>query len=107
MATRIHPTAVISPGAELGEDVEVGPYTLIGPRVRIGDRTKVGAQVVIDGVTHVGEDNLIVGQASLRRKVGQHALVEIAPEARHAPLDLGAAPDGGQIEERDAHRAAS
>jgi UDP-N-acetylglucosamine acyltransferase len=65
MATRIHPTAVISPGAELGEDVEVGPYTLIGPRVRIGDRTKVGAQVVIDGVTHVGEDNLIVGQASL------------------------------------------
>jgi UDP-N-acetylglucosamine acyltransferase len=65
MATSIHPTAVISPGAEIGADVEVGPYTLIGPHVRIGDRTKIGAQVVIDGVTRIGEDNLIVGQASL------------------------------------------
>ena len=49
----------------------------------------------------------IVGQASLRREVGQHALVEIAPEARHATFDLGAAPDGGQIEERYAHRPLS
>jgi UDP-N-acetylglucosamine acyltransferase len=57
--------AVISPGAELGVDVEVGPYTVIGPRVSVGDRTKIGAQVVLDGVTRVGEDNLIVGQASL------------------------------------------
>lgn len=65
MSTRIHETAVIAPGAELGVDVEIGPYTSIGPRVRIGDRTKVGAQVVIDGVTRIGEDNLIVGQAAL------------------------------------------
>ena len=48
MGTRIHSTAVIAPGAELGVDVEIGPYTSVGPRVRIGDRTKVGAQVVID-----------------------------------------------------------
>ena len=65
MATKIHETAVIAPGAELGIDVEIGPYTSVGPRVRIGDRTKVGAQVVIDGVTRIGEDNLIVGQAAL------------------------------------------
>jgi UDP-N-acetylglucosamine acyltransferase len=65
MATKIHPTAVVSHGAEIGRDVEIGPYTLIGPSVVIGDRTKVGAQVVIDGVTTIGEDNLIVGQASL------------------------------------------
>ena len=65
MATRIHPTAVIADGAELGAGVEIGPHSVVGPRVRIGDGTRVGAQVVIDGVTWIGEQNLIVGQASL------------------------------------------
>jgi len=65
MSTSIHPTAVISSGAELGVDVQIGPYTVVGPKVRIGDRTRIGAQVVIDGVTTIGAENTIVGQASL------------------------------------------
>jgi UDP-N-acetylglucosamine acyltransferase len=65
MATSIHPTAVLAPGAELGADVEIGPYTVVGGQVRIGDRTRIGPQVVLDGVTTIGGDNLIVGQASL------------------------------------------
>jgi len=65
MTTKIHPTAVVNPGAQLGTEVEVGPYTVIGPDVIVGDRTKIGAQVVIDGVTHIGADNVIVGQAAL------------------------------------------
>src|SRR3954469_10161954 len=65
MANKIHSTAVIEPGAELGRDVEIGPYCVIGPAVMIGDRTRIGPQVVIDGVTRIGEDNVIVGQASL------------------------------------------
>jgi len=65
MATRIHPTAVVASGAELGEDVEIGPHCVIGQDVRIGDRTRIGSQVVVDGVTTIGEENVIVGQASL------------------------------------------
>jgi UDP-N-acetylglucosamine acyltransferase len=65
MTTQIHHTAVISPGAEIGVDVQIGPHVMVGPRVQIGDRTHVGPQVVIDGVTTIGEDNRIVGQASL------------------------------------------
>jgi UDP-N-acetylglucosamine acyltransferase len=65
MSTKIHPTAVVASGSELGVGVEIGPYCVVGPQVRIGDRTRVGAQVVIDGVTRIGEDNVIVGQASL------------------------------------------
>jgi UDP-N-acetylglucosamine acyltransferase len=65
MVTRIHPTAVVAEGAELGVEVEIGPYTVVGPSVRIGDRTRIGPQVVLDGVTALGSDNLIVGQASL------------------------------------------
>ena len=65
MATHIHPTAVVARGAELGDGVEIGPYCVVGERVRIGHRTRVGPQVVLDGVTQIGEDNIIVGQASL------------------------------------------
>lgn len=65
MATVIHETAVIAPGAELGIDVEIGPYCVIGERTRVGDRTRIGPQVVIDGVTTIGEGNVIFGQASL------------------------------------------
>lgn len=65
MASKIHPTAVVAATAELGSEVEIGPYSVIGPHVRLGDRTRIGAQVVIDGVTEIGADNIIVGQAAL------------------------------------------
>jgi UDP-N-acetylglucosamine acyltransferase len=65
MATKIHPTAVISPGAEIGADVEIGPYSVVGKSVVIGDRTRIGPQVVLDGAMRIGQDNLIVGQANL------------------------------------------
>lgn len=65
MATEIHSTAVVSPGAELGVDVSIGPYSVIGPRVRVGDGTRIGPQVVIDGVTTIGSDNVFFGQANV------------------------------------------
>jgi UDP-N-acetylglucosamine acyltransferase len=65
MSTKIHPTALVSPGARLGDDVEIGPYCVIGPDVRIGARTRLGPHVVVDGVTDIGEDNTIAGQANL------------------------------------------
>jgi UDP-N-acetylglucosamine acyltransferase len=65
MPTKVHPTAVVHPGAELGEDVVIGPYSVIGARVRIGDRTQLGPHVVVDGVTTIGADNVVVGQANL------------------------------------------
>ena len=65
MATQIHPTAVVAPGAELGDDVEIGPHSVVGSSVVVGNRTRIGPQVVLDGRTRIGEDNLIVGQASL------------------------------------------
>lgn len=50
----IHPTALVSPGAELGEGVSVGPYCVIGPDVRIGDGTRLLSHVVADGRTTIG-----------------------------------------------------
>jgi len=65
MTTKIHPTAVIATGAEIGVNVSVGPYSVIGPRVRIGDGSRIGPQVVIDGVTTIGSENRILGQANV------------------------------------------
>ena len=57
--SRIHPTAIVDPGAELDSTVEVGPYSIIGPHVRIDAGTHVGAHCVIEGHTTIGRDNRI------------------------------------------------
>jgi len=54
--SQIHPTAVVSDGARLGDDVEIGPYSLIGPHVSLGRGVKIAAHVVIEGHTELGED---------------------------------------------------
>ena len=59
MGTQIHPTAVIEPGAELGEGVKVGAYAIIGPNVRIGDSTVVRHHATIEGFTELGNENII------------------------------------------------
>lgn len=61
----IHPTAIIDPGAELGENVEVGPYSVIGKDVRIGDGTVIGPHVVVRGPTSMGRNNRIFQFASV------------------------------------------
>jgi UDP-N-acetylglucosamine acyltransferase len=65
MTAKIHPTAVIADGAELGLDVTIGPYSVIGANVKIGDGTVVGPQVVIDGATTIGRENRFLGQANI------------------------------------------
>jgi UDP-N-acetylglucosamine acyltransferase len=52
---KIHPTAIISPEAEIAEDVEIGAYSIIGPDVHIGKQTVVGPHVVIETHTDIGE----------------------------------------------------
>jgi UDP-N-acetylglucosamine acyltransferase len=61
----IHPTAIVHPGAKLGEDVEVGAYSLIGEHVEIGAGTRVGPHVVINGHTRIGAGNRIFQFCSL------------------------------------------
>lgn len=59
MKTSIHPTAVISLGADLHPSVQVGPYSVIGERVKVGLGTIIGSHVVIEGPTEIGCGNRI------------------------------------------------
>jgi UDP-N-acetylglucosamine acyltransferase len=61
----IHPTAIISPEAQLDEGVTVGPYSVIGPEVRIGKNTVIGPHVVIERLTDIGESCKIDQFASI------------------------------------------
>ncbi|MDC1383363.1 acyl-ACP--UDP-N-acetylglucosamine O-acyltransferase [Candidatus Puniceispirillum sp.] len=54
MGTSIHPTAIVSPSAELGNDVNISAFCNIGENVTIGDRTSLHSHVVIDGHTTLG-----------------------------------------------------
>ena len=63
--TRIHPTAIVEPGAQLDDTVEVGPYAVIGAHVSVGARTTIGAHTVVEGHTTIGEDNRIGHFASV------------------------------------------
>lgn len=56
---KIHPTAIICPGAELAEDVEIEAYSVIGPKVVIGSGTVIGPHAVIEGRTTMGTGNRI------------------------------------------------
>lgn len=60
---RIHPTAIIAPGAKIGTDVSIGPYSIIGEHVSIGNGTTIGSHVNIEGWTQVGARNQIFSGA--------------------------------------------
>jgi len=56
---KIHPTAIISPKADIDKGVEVGPYAIIEDRVKIKKGTKIGAHCLVTGWTTIGENNVI------------------------------------------------
>jgi UDP-N-acetylglucosamine acyltransferase len=79
----LHRTAIVHPGAELGENVDIGPYCIVGEHVSIGDRTVLQAHVIVNGWTTIGEDCTLypfstVGAASQDRKYsGERAYTRV------------------------------
>ena len=61
----VHPSAVIEPGARLGNDVRVGAFSYIGADVEIGDGTSIGPHCSLHGPTRIGRDNRIHGHAAI------------------------------------------
>lgn len=61
----IHPTALIDPGARLGEKVSIGPYAVIEADTEIGDGSRIAAHVVIKRYTRLGRNNQVAEHAVL------------------------------------------
>ncbi len=54
---KVHPTAIVSPRAELAADVEVGPFSVIGEGVTLGAGCVLGPHVVLKGPSVFGRGN--------------------------------------------------
>lgn len=63
MPRQIHSTAIVSPKAEIDDDVIVGPYAVIEDPVTIGPETRIGAHAVIHSHVKIGRANVIHSHA--------------------------------------------
>ena len=85
----IHPTAVIEPGAEVGENVRIGPFAVIGSHVSIGADCEIGAHAVLDGYLSLGERNRVFSSAVIGSSpdglthIGNHCLLMACTHVGH------------------------
>jgi UDP-N-acetylglucosamine acyltransferase len=61
----IHMTAVIEPGARIGDGCQIGAYAVMGAEVRLGPGNVVGPHVVLEGRTEIGPGNRFLQFASI------------------------------------------
>ena len=83
MATKIHPTSIVDPKAELAEGVVVEPYAIIDGDVEIGRDCLIGPYSRITGWTTIGAGNRFESHCSIGappqdlRYAGEKTLLEI------------------------------
>jgi len=58
-APRIHPMAVIEPGAQIAAGCDIGPFAVIGPEVTLAEGVVVKPHAVVTGWTQVGAETVI------------------------------------------------
>lgn len=59
MGVDIHPSAIVDPGAELGENVKIGPFCVVEDKTVIGDNCSLDAHVQIKAYTSMGVGNVV------------------------------------------------
>jgi UDP-N-acetylglucosamine acyltransferase len=82
---RVHPAAVVGPGAALAEDVEIGPFVVIEGDVEMGPGCVVGPFCHFEGSVKVAEGNRFISHCSIGappqdlKYQGDPTRVEIGP----------------------------
>src|SRR5215203_1504625 len=61
----VHETAILSPGAEVGEDCYIGPFCTVGEGVKLGRGVRLDSHVVVDGSTSIGDETHVFPFASI------------------------------------------
>lgn len=56
---KIHPTAIVEKGAQLGKGVVVGPYCVVGSKVTLGDYVHLYSHVTVSNRTHLGARSVV------------------------------------------------
>lgn len=71
----IHPTAIISPEAKIGKNVEIGPYAVIESDVVIGDNCFIDCMTKICRFTTIGDNTRIYKNAIVGDDPQDHRMV--------------------------------
>jgi UDP-N-acetylglucosamine acyltransferase len=86
MTARIHSTAIVDSGAQLGADVEVGAFAIVGPNCVIGDGSVVASRATLErNVTlgqrvRVGVGTVLGGDPQDLKYKGEPTTVEIGDD---------------------------
>jgi UDP-3-O-[3-hydroxymyristoyl] glucosamine N-acyltransferase len=65
---RIHPTAIINPGAKIGENTYIGPHVVIETGVKIGANCCIFANVVIYPQVEIGANTTLHANCSIHER---------------------------------------
>ena len=96
--TQIHPTAIVNPKAELGNDVVVGPFSIIDEDVIIADGCQIHNHVKVESGTRLGKgviahQGAVLGSAPQDLKYkGEKTFLEIGDQTvirEYATLNRG------------------
>ena len=79
----IHPSAVVSPDAKIGNNVSIGPFCVVGPKVTLGDDCVLHSHVTLEGPATFGKGNeffpfaCIGGKTQDLKYVGEPTYLEV------------------------------
>lgn len=73
----IHPTAVIDPSAQIGQDVYIGPHAVISAQAKVGDRACIHANVTLYPQVQIGERTVLHANCVIheRSQIGADCVV--------------------------------
>ena len=76
-APGVHPTAIVDPGAQLGERVSIQPHAVIEAGAKIGDDTIIGAGTYIGHETVIGAACVIYPRVTIRERtrIGSRVII--------------------------------
>ena len=79
----IHPSAVVSPQARIGNRVRIGPFCVVGANVELGDDCVLHSHVVLEGHSKIGRSNefypfaAIGGKTQDLKYIGEPTALEV------------------------------
>lgn len=73
----IHPSAVIDPTVELGQEVAIGPHVVIQAHVKVGDRVCIHPNVVVYPGVSIGADTVLHANCVIheRTQIGAECVI--------------------------------
>jgi UDP-N-acetylglucosamine acyltransferase len=104
VATAIHPTALVDPGAELADDVRVGAYAVVGPEVLLEAGVEIRPHALVTGRTRIGAGTRVFPFAVLGEEPQDKTFSGEATELvigagnvlrEHVTIHVGTAKGGG------------